>query len=462
MASGPATENRFLTAPIGRLFLSNAVPMILLMSMGGLLNVVDALFLGHFVGPEALAAVSISFPMVMITIALASLVSGGMSSLLARHLGAQDRLAAGAVFARAHGLSLCVALGLIAAFVIWGASGLRQMSDAQGKTAGMAYSYLLILIAGTPVQFLLGLHADALRNEGRAGLMALLSVAVTLANIVLNYGLIVGQGLGVAGSAWGTVLAQGLGLGLLLTLRLRDDRLLSLSVLAHNRWYGGWRPILLLGLPVSLSFIGMALVSACVIATLKLTAAEGYAGVIAAYGIVTRIFGLAFMPIMAIALATQSIVGNNVGAGHFRRSDAALRLALVTAFLYCLTCELALYATRKHIGAVFVADAAVAAQVAMILRPMLTLYLFAGPVLVLALYFQAIGQPGRTAVITLVKPFMLSPVLIVTCATLSGPAALWFAFPLADGLTLLLVAVLVVAHRVKDPGKAGFGLARPG
>lgn len=46
MPSGPATENRFLTVPIGRLFLSNAVPMILVMSMGGLLNLSTPRFSG--------------------------------------------------------------------------------------------------------------------------------------------------------------------------------------------------------------------------------------------------------------------------------------------------------------------------------------------------------------------------------------------------------------------------------
>ncbi|MDA3888954.1 MAG: MATE family efflux transporter, partial [Allgaiera sp.] len=92
---------------MGRLFLSNALPMIVVMSMGGLLNLVDAAFLGHFVGADALAAVSIVFPAVMISIALSTLVNGGMSSLLARHLGAGERDQAAAVFARAHGQTLC-------------------------------------------------------------------------------------------------------------------------------------------------------------------------------------------------------------------------------------------------------------------------------------------------------------------------------------------------------------------
>lgn len=54
-------DNPFLTAPIGRLFLSNALPMAVVMSMGGILNVVDGVFVGRFIGAEALAAVSLAF-----------------------------------------------------------------------------------------------------------------------------------------------------------------------------------------------------------------------------------------------------------------------------------------------------------------------------------------------------------------------------------------------------------------
>ena len=101
--------NPFLTAPIGRLFLSIALPMAVVMSMGGILNVVDGVFVGRFIGAEALAAVSLAFPAVMLMSALATLAGGGMSSLLARSLGTGDRIAAARVFAGAHGLALLIA-----------------------------------------------------------------------------------------------------------------------------------------------------------------------------------------------------------------------------------------------------------------------------------------------------------------------------------------------------------------
>lgn len=449
MSSHHTAENTFLTAPIGRLFWANALPMMLIMLMSGLLSLVDAVFLGRFVGAEALTAVSIVFPMVMVTIALSTLVSGGMSSLLARRLGARDFDAAEAVFARAHGLALALAGLLIAFFVLAGGLITERLAGGDAQIAGMAWTYLAITIGATPVQFWLGLHGDAMRNEGRVGIMALLSVGVTLANVALNYVLIVGLQWGVAGSAWGTVAAQGLGLAFLIGLRLRGG-LVPLGALVRQRWIGGWRAILTLGAPMSLSFIGMALVSASVITTLRATAGAEYAATVAAYGVVTRLYGFAFLPIMALGLATQSIIGNNAGAGLQARADATLRLALLTVGAYCALVEAVLLGGGSRLGAAFVTDPGVVARVGGIIGITAVLYALQGPILVLAMAFQAMGQAGRAAALTLVRPFVLMPVLVVGLGYGLGAGAIWFAFPSADVIVTTLALALLWRGRRRD------------
>jgi putative MATE family efflux protein len=459
MSSEHASQNRFLTASIGRLFAANALPMMVMMLMSGLLAVIDAAFLGHFVGPDALAAVSLVFPILMITIALSTLVSGGMSSLLARQLGAGDQRNASAVFAQAHGLALFLSGLLIVAFCTVAGFAIGELSGGRADIAQMAYTYLAIMIVASPLQLLLGVHADVWRNEGHAGLIALMSAGVTLANIALNYVLIVPMDLGVAGSAIGTAIAQGAGLALLAGLRWRGGGILRMSDLGKSRWIGGWRPILTLGAPVSFSFIGIALVSATVITTLRLTAGAGYVDSVAAYGIVTRIISFAFLPLMAIAMATQTIVGHNVGAKLYPRSDAALQTALALAFGYCVLVEACLLIGRAWIGGVFVTSPDVIDQVGGILGPMLSLYLFTGPVLVLALYFQAVGKPGRTALLTLTKPFALSPVLLAGLGFFIGAKAIWFAFPIADAIIAATALGVVIATGRRGDLGAGFGLS---
>jgi putative MATE family efflux protein len=442
MSAGPASSNSFLTLPTGRLLLSQAVPMVLVMTMSGLLHVVDAAFLGHFVGADALGAVSLVFPAFMVTVALSNLVSGGMSSLFARALGANRRAEAGAFFAQAHGLSLCVSLAFIAAFWAGGAFVIARLATGQAEIAAMAWTYLAILIHATPVQFLLGVHADAWRNEGRMGLVALLSIGVTLANIALNFVLIAGWGMGVAGSALGTVLAQAAGLALLVALRGRGHGLVPLAALSRSRWIGRWGSILKLGAPVSFGFLGIALVSVAVILAVRLAAGEGFTREIAAYGIATRLFGFVFLPLMAIGLAMQSIAGNNAGAGLHCRARAVLRQAMGAAFLYGVTVEAGLLGGAHPIAGLFADDPAVALAASRILRLMGSLYLFTGPVLVLALYFQSVGRPGPAALLTLVKPFLLSPALVLALTALAGDSWLWFAFPIGDGVMALLALAI--------------------
>ncbi|WP_442221617.1 MATE family efflux transporter [Rhizobium sp. 2YAF20] len=237
--------------------------------------------------------------------------------------------------------------------------------------------------------------------------------------------------------------------------------MMPLNSLWRNRWTGSWRRIVALGAPVSLGFIGMALSAASVVLALRLVGSTDYAKTIAAYGIMTRIFGFAFLPIMAIAMAMQSIVGNNVGARLYIRSDAVLRIAAATALFYCLAVEVLLLSEGAVVGAAFVADPAVIGEVGRMLRPMAAIYLFSGPVLVLGLYFQAIGQPARAALLTMVKPFVLLPVLVAAAAATLGADAIWFAFPLADGVAAI-VATLVLADALKARGDAGIGLKAVG
>ena len=457
MSLRPSPENRFLTASPGKIFAATAFPVIAIMVMNGMLGIIDAVFLGHFVGADAMAAVGMAFPVLMLTIALSTLVSGGMSSLLARQLGADDPNAANATFAGAHGLALTTASALIVIFCTGGWAFSLQIASTDGRVAEMVWVFLAITIFGTPIQFLLGVHADAWRNEGQAGLMALMSLGVTLVNILLNYILVVVLELGVAGSATGTVLAQTVGLVLLAGLRPFLGGMMPLNSLLRNRWTGSWMRIVALGAPVSLGFIGMALSSASVIVALRIAGSADYATTIAAYGIVTRIFGFAFLPIMAIAMAMQSIVGNNVGARLYTRSDAVLRIAAVTALLYCLAAEVLLLTRGTVVGAAFVADPDVIGEVGRLLRPMAAFYLFSGPVLVLGLYFQAIGQPARAALLTMVKPLILLPVLVTIAAAMLGADAIWFAYPFADGVAAV-IAILVLAVALKARETAGIGL----
>lgn len=443
MTSGSLSENRFTQGPLLAIFIRTAAPILLVMSVNGLLTVVDAVFLGIYVGPAALSAVTQVFPVYMLIVALSTLVSSGMSSILARRLGSADGQAAQAVFAGAHGLALAVSLGLIALFLVWGKPLALMAAGGSEELAAMSWIYLGITVAASPILFFLSLNTDTLRNEGLAGRMAMLSLIVSLANILCNYGLIVWLGLGVAGSALGTALAQVLALGLVAAMRLSGKTPLALALPWRGGWGAGWRDIFALGLPQSLSFTGIALVSAAILGSLQASGGADYAVTTAAYGIITRIMTFTFLPFLAMSFTLQSMVGNNFGAGLKQRSDHSLGLVLALAFAYGLCVEAILILSGQELAHVFVQDPRVTAAVGRILPVMVAMYFLAGPLMMTGAYFQALGDAPRAAVISLAKPYFFAIPLILILPRVFGAEAVWLSMPAAEillaGVTLLVL-----------------------
>lgn len=452
-------ENVFLRGSLGLTYARTALPIIFVMGMSGLLAVADALFLGHYVGPEALAAVTLMFPAYMLIVALATLVSGGMSSILARHLGAGRRDAAARVFAGAHGLALTAGAALILGFALIGEPLSLAISGGRSDLARMGLVYLRITVFAAPLMFVLSVNSDALRNEGRVGFMAAMSLLVSLANIGFNYVLIARLDMGVAGSALGTAAAQLLAFAIILAFRVWGLTDLRPAALIWHRLSADWGRILALGAPQSLNFIGLALGSAAVMVALQLVRTPEYENTVSAYGIITRVLTFGFLPLLGLSHAMQTITGNNFGAGHMDRTNRSLRTALGAALIYCAVVQALLTLFARQIGAAFVADPAVIAEVARILPVVVAVFVLTGPLMMIATHFQAIGDAGRAALLGLAKPYLFAIPLTFGLARALGEPGIWRAGPAAEVLLAVLACVVLV--RQKRRHALAWGLFRP-
>ena len=446
-ASTPAATP-YLGDSIPVTFIKTAVPIVLLASVNGLLTVVDAIFLGAFVGADALAAVTLVFPVSMLMIALATMISTGMASLLARLLGAQQLDQARRLFAGAHGLSIAISVVVMVLFAAFGWPLVSSVVGGAPHIAAMGHQFLTISVVTLPLMILLSVHSDALRTEGRVGFMAIAGLLVSLANIAFNYAFIVGFGLGVAGSALGTAVAQAVALLVVIAFRSSGRAQLKLSLADIRQWRFGWGDILALGLPRSLSFIGIALGAGATIVALRLHGPADIEASIAAYGVITRIMTFAFLPMLGMALAMQAIVGNNVGAGQFARSDATLKLALLVSLVYAALVETGLLLFRNQLGAIFVDDPAVAAELGQIIPVYIACYFTTGPMMMIANYFQSLGDVRRSAVLSLARTYLFAVPLTFVLPLLWGVDGIWFAVPMAD-ILLVSVTAIVLINRSK-------------
>jgi putative MATE family efflux protein len=439
-----APKNTFTDGPLGTIYFKTAFPIIFVMGVNGLLNVTDALFLGWYVGPEALAAVTLMFPAFILVVALSSLVSGGMSSLLARHLGAGEMGAAHAVFAGAHGLALMVSALFIGLFFAVGPAATLLAANGSKDLADMGLVYLQITVFFSPLLFVLSVNSDALRNEGRVGFMAAMSLLVSLANIAFNYVLIAVFEMGVAGSAYGTAAAQALALLIIAVFRSVGPTALRPSVLLRHSPFSAWRGMVILGGPQSLNFIGLALGSAAILAALQWVGAPGYGDTVSAYGIITRVITFSFLPLLGLTFAMQTITGNNFGAQRYERSNASLRISLWVSFIYCAILQVLVMAFPGRIAAAFVDDAVVIAEVVRILPIMTSAFVLAGPLIMVSSHFQAVGAAGRSALLKISKTYAFAIPLTFILAAQFGEIGIWLAGPLAEVLQLGLTALVLV------------------
>lgn len=448
-------SNIYLSGSIPRLFAKTAAPIILVMVVNGMFNLVDAYFLGIFVSAEALSAVTNMFPLFIFIIATATVVSAGFSSVFARLLGAGKHDDANLAFTNAHVLSVLVCAALIGGFLFGGKDVVNLVTGGNENLATMGYIYISIVVLSTPLMFFLSIHTDALRCEGNLKLMTFVSLNSTLLNVVFNYILIVWLEWGVAGSAYGTVLAQVASLLIILVYRvsLRSTFVPRFSGLG-GLWKSGLE-MLPLGAPMSLNYVGIALISASAIYNIQIWGGENYVATVGAYGIIIRILTFCYFPLIGLSVAFQTIAGNNYGAGQYERVDASLRLAIMCSFLFCLSAQVCFFVFADTIGAVFVEDKLMISETTRILPVMTLMFFFSGPSMIVSGFFQAIGQAGRAAVLSLPKTFVFLLPLIFILPNFFAEPGIWFAGPVADTLMMVVTAIVLMQNYLRNGFRYG-------
>ncbi|MBN9332900.1 MATE family efflux transporter [Devosia sp.] len=437
--SAAMPANSFLRGSISSVFIRTSLPIILVTMVNGMLTVADAMLLGAFVGPEALAAVTLVFPFSMLLVAASTIVGSGMASILGRRLGAGAMDEARGVFASAQGLAIALGIVAIVLFFLGGGAVVAWMAGNNQHLGDLGWQFLAISFGSAPIMFLLTVQSDALRTEGRVAFMAIAGVLLTLGNIALNALLIGYFQFGVAGSAFGTALAQVLALLLIVGYRMAGKAVLPMVGVRIDR---SWNEMLALGLPRSLSFIGLSLGSAAVLFSLHQLALGDRETVVTAYGVVMRVMTFAFLPLMGMSLALQAIVGNTIGAGQAQRARDTLRLALGVSVVYGVLVQLTLTLARDGLGGLFVNDPGVAQTVAGIVPIYVAGYFAFGPVMMAASYVQAIGQVRQSAILSLGRTYLFAIPLTLLLPLFWGETGVWIAAPVADMLMLAL-AILV-------------------
>lgn len=438
-------NNPFLKGNIPQLYLRTALPIIIVFLVNGVYNLVNAFFVGRYLGEAALSAVTLVFPVQMLIFAFATVLSSGMASIVARRLGARDIVGASQIFSNVHVLVLLLfgMLGVIYALI--GNQALQYLIGDIPEIAALGEAYISILIYCSPILGILVVNTDALRSEGRVKFMSSVMLLSALLNILLDTLFIAQWGFGITAAAYATVLAQVISLSLITIYRSRGSAVLSLNFSGIKLLHAHLVEVLPLGIPMSLSHIGVALAVGVVNHALLVWSLDDFQTLAGAYGIVLRLMTFAILPLIGISVTLQTILGNNYGAKLHERVDATFRFGLQFVLVYCVLVEGIILLGAGSIGSIFVSEGTMAIEAERIARFVVGAFVLFGPVLIVSSYFQAIGRAKQAIVISLSKNYLFLWPLVMVLPLLEGELGIWMSFPISDTMAAVL-ALLIFRH----------------
>ena len=318
---------RLLEGPVAPTLLRLAAPNVIVMVVQAAVSTMDAVFVG-WLGSDALAGVSLVFPLVMLMQTMSGGgMGGGVASAVARALGAGRRADADALAVHALVIAAAMAAAFTVTLALAGPSLYRALgADGAVLTAAMAYSR--VIFGGALAYWLLNTLGSIVRGTGNMTLPATATVASGLLYLALSPALILGWGplprLGIAGAAAASVIAFGLAALGLLGFLLAGRGLARPSLHGRGLRLALFREILRVGAPGSLNTI---LTNLTVVLLTALVAPFGPAA-LAGYGLGARLEYLQIPIVFGLGSGLVTLVGTSVGAGQRER---ALRVAWIGA-----------------------------------------------------------------------------------------------------------------------------------
>jgi MATE family, multidrug efflux pump len=445
------------TESISSLLIKQAVPAsigILVMSLN---MIVDTIFVGRWLGPLAISAITVVIPVTFFIGAIGLAVGIGGSSVLSRALGAGDNEKALRVFGNQTTLTFFTA-GILAALGLIFQDHLIEFFGADDSFKDLALTYYRIVLYGIVMLSMCMMGNNVIRAEGKPKFAMYAMLLPALANIIMDYILIKVMGFGMAGAAWATFISYFICFAFILwffvvrsELRLKfQSFFLKRSIVNEIN---------------ALSFVTLARQGTIAVLTILLNnvlITQGDALDVASYGIISRMLMFALFPIIGVNQGFLPIAGYNYGARKFAR----VRESINTSIKYSGALALLIFAIimifPTDIVSIFLSnseslDAATLADNEEILQrtPSALRWVFAvTPIIIVQLigasYFQAIGKAVPALLLSLTKQgFFLIP-LVLILPHFMGVMGVWISFPIADVLSTVVTGYFLNKAVKKD------------
>ena len=434
-----STSNSFGSESIGKLLIKQAVPAsigILVMSLNIL---VDTIFVGHWIGSQAIAAINVVLPVSFFIAALGMAIGIGGSSIVSRALGANEKSKALKTFGNQVTMTIALTLTLVF-FGLYYIDNIIPLFGGKGTIFEPAKIYYQIVLYGVPFLALSMMGNTIIRAEGKPKYAMYAMMIPSITNLGLDILFINVMDLGMIGAAWATTGSYILCFIFIFWFFVSKNSEMKISLIHFKLQRSIVSEISNLG---SVTLSRQAIVSITYLLMNNILFDFGGETSVTSYAIVSRMLMFALFPIFGITQGFIPIAGYNYGAQNYDRVKQAIRIAIIYAMVMASLVFVLLIGFPELITRMFTTDSLVIEKTPTAMR-----WVFAAtPIIAVQLigsaYFQAVGKAIPALLLTLSRQGFFFIPLIFILPLWYGELGVWIAFPVSDVLSTLLTAYIL-------------------
>ncbi|MDF2541248.1 MAG: putative efflux protein family [Herbinix sp.] len=436
------TQDRLGTKGVGALLMEFSIPATIGMLVNALYNIIDRMFIGNAqeLASLGLAALTVSFPIMMIMMGLSLMFGAGGATFFSIRLGAKDREGAEKILGNSIAMIFITSF-LFMVIALANLEPLLRLFGASEASMPYAVEYMKIILYASVLQGPAVGCNHFMRADGSPK-SAMFSMFIGAGfNIVFDYIFIFWFHMGMTGAALATIGGQGLSAiwGISYFISKRSNMKLRIRNLRLDIALIG--KIALGGLPsffaqVSNSFLNIILNN-------KL----GYYGgdvAISSMGAINSLQQLLVLPTIGISHGAQPIIGYNRGAGNYHRIKETMGKAILAATIFAVT---GFIITRLFPSALISAFGkeesfrefgTKAIGIWMMMLPTVGLQIIG------SLYFQAIRRPIISLLLTLTRQVLILIPAILILSELHGITGILYAAPISDAISFFITSMFLI------------------
>ena len=417
-----------------------ALPAIVAMSASSLYNIIDRAMIGQVVGPEAIAGLGITFPLMNLGAAFGAAVGIGASTCISVKLGQRDYKTAENLLGNTVTLNLIVGFLFMAVCLLF-LNPILRFFGASDATLPYAREFMIVILLGNMVTHMyFGMNA-VLRAAGKPRHAMYATLFTVGMNIVLVVAFVWWLRWGIRGAALATIASQSMALCWQMKQFSNKNELLHLKRGIYKLKGVLVRNIIAIGIS---PFLMNA--TACVVVIFVNNQFVRYGGdmAVGAYSIANSIAMVFFMFVMGMIQGMQPIVGYNYGAEHYNRMFRCLWMTIAVATGILLVGWSLSMTFPNNIARIFTTDASLIELAGRGIRLNMLVFFVVGSQAVITNFFQCIGKVKISIFLSLSRQLILLIPMAYVLPFFIGLDGVWYSMALSDfGSFAMTIPVLI-------------------